>query len=99
MSNFDDYEFKVSATLLNRDDETEVIELGQLSIDPFEYFENSKYEIGYYDVETEDKTCEQNVVFKNTNSAYLIGDNSECLFHKYDETKENILFSSFRFDE
>jgi len=29
----------------------------------------------------------------------LIADNSEYLFHKYDETKENILFSSYRFDE
>lgn len=132
ISNFDDYEFKITATLLNRDDETEAIELGQLTIDPYEYFENSKYEIGFYDIETNDKTCEQNVVFKNTdtfsidltklkfdegrwviyyvsvkfmalnkntNATYLIADNSECLFHKYDETRENILFSSYRFDE
>lgn len=131
-SEFVDYEFRVTATLLNRDDETEAIELGQLSIDPYEYFENGKYEIGFYDFETDEKTCEQNVVFKNsetfsidltklkfdegrwviyyvnikfvalnknTGASYLIGDNSECLFHKYDETRENILFSSYRFDE
>lgn len=131
-SEFNDYEFKVSATLLNRDDKTEAIELGQLSIDPYEYFENSKYEIGFYDFETDKKTYEQNVVFKNsetfsidltklkfdegrwiiyyvnikfvalnknTGASYLIGDNSEYLFHKFDETKENILFSSYRFDE
>lgn len=132
LSEFADYEFKVTATLLNRDDETEAIELGQLSIDPYEYFENGKYEIGFYDFETDEKTCEQNVVFKNsetfsidltklkfdegrwviyyvnikfvalnknTGASYLIGDNSEYLFHKFDETKENILFSSYRFDE
>lgn len=131
-SEFNDYEFKVSATLLNRDDETEAIELGQLSIDPYEYFENGKYEIDFYDFETDEKTCEQNVVFKNsetfsidltklkfdegrwviyyvnikfvalnknTGASYLIGDNSEYLFHKFDEAKENILFSSYRFDE
>ena len=130
-SDIENYHFKVIAALENKDDKSEKINLGEISIDPNEYLLNDKYEIKYYDVSYDDKS-EQNIVFKNSetlpidltklkfdegrwviyyvsikfiainnqsNAAYLIADNCKYLFHKYDNTKENILFSSFRFDE
>lgn len=131
---FDNYDFKVNATLINMEGESEDwVTLGELAIDPVEYFENDIYEVNYYDAVVEEEgTDHVSILFKNTltftidltklkfdhgrwvvyfilidfvaidkktNSIYQIPGCNKHLYHEYDETGENILFSTMRYDE